>query len=104
MLLEASGFVVSTATSGRGAIERAKQDLPRAILLDIGLPDLDGYAVLAQLRQLDGVGDGTFIALTGRSSPDDLRRMEQSGFHHTLVKPPDLQRLIRLLRSVFEPS
>jgi signal transduction histidine kinase/ActR/RegA family two-component response regulator len=92
------GFTVNVAHDGHAAIRMALADPPDFLLLDIGLPDLDGYEVARQLRtQLPGASRTRFIALTGYGQPEDRRRAEQAGFHVHLTKPTDLDELRDLL-------
>jgi CheY-like chemotaxis protein len=66
--------------SAHEALERAATIRPDFVLLDIGLPDLDGFEVARRLRQMDGLGDVGLIALTGYGQPDDLKRGRAAGF------------------------
>jgi two-component system CheB/CheR fusion protein len=97
-LLESYEIDVATATSGAEALERAMATEPHVVVLDLGLPDVDGYAVLEHLRALEPLRATRFIALTGRSGADELQRMRDAGFHHQLVKPPDFDHLIELIK------
>jgi len=95
-LLEFCGHRVDTASNGREGVERALELLPDLALVDIGLPELDGYAVAAQLRQELGPGI-KLIALTGYGQPEDVRRALEAGFDAHLAKPvgfDDLQDVI----------
>ncbi|MED5621451.1 PAS domain-containing hybrid sensor histidine kinase/response regulator [Ideonella sp. BN130291] len=67
-------------------------------VLDIGLPVLDGYSLARQLRVQPGGMGAKYIALTGYGSNDDRQRGDEAGFHHYLVKPADLDELVRLLQ------
>lgn len=89
MLLELSGYLVQTAADGLSALSVAEAFQPHAILLDIGLPVLDGYEVARRIRAnhaLDGV---VLIALTGYGQDADRERSQQAGFDHYFVKPTD---------------
>ena len=97
-LLETQNLVVSTARTGAEALERAAVMQPHVVLLDLGLPDVDGYAVLEHMRELECLRATRFIALTGRSAPEDLKRMQAAGFHHQLIKPPDFTQLVALIK------
>ncbi|HET6583847.1 MAG TPA: response regulator [Nannocystaceae bacterium] len=99
LLLERVGYDVRTATTGREALATAASFTPHAVLLDLGLPDLDGYAVLAELREMSSLAACTFIALSGRARIEDIERSREAGFHHHLVKPADLDTLLRVLPS-----
>jgi two-component system CheB/CheR fusion protein len=98
-LLENAQIDVTAARNGAEALDQATKLLPDAIVLDLGLPDVDGYAVLEHLKQLDSLRHTRFIALTGRSSREELARMQDAGFDHQLVKPPDFKQLIELIKS-----
>jgi PAS domain S-box-containing protein len=98
-LLTWKGFEVEVATSGSGAIEAAQVFRPETILLDIGIPGLDGYEVARRLRA-DPMFAGTrLIALTGYGQQTDRERAYAAGFHHHLVKPPALQELLACLNT-----
>jgi two-component system, chemotaxis family, CheB/CheR fusion protein len=97
MLLDGHELEVATAKSGAEAVERALALRPDVVVLDLGLPDMDGYAVLEHLKAIEDLRGTRFIALTGRSGRGELQRMREAGFHHQLVKPPDLQQLIELI-------
>ena len=84
--LELLGQTVSTASSGETGIEMALADPPDAVIVDIGLPGLDGYEVGRRLRQ--ALGDRVrLVALTGYSQAEDRRRVSEAGFDVHLVKP-----------------
>ena len=84
--LELLGQTVSTASSGETGIEMALADPPDAVIVDIGLPGLDGYEVGRRLRE--ALGDRVrLVALTGYSQPEDRRRVREAGFDVHLVKP-----------------
>jgi CheY-like chemotaxis protein len=70
------------------------------VLLDIGLPGMDGYEVAAQLRDRSERQHGTLIALTGYGQPEDRQRTRAAGFSHHLLKPVDTGILRELLGSV----
>lgn len=84
-LSERSGFDVRVAYTGRRGVEIALEFRPHAVLLDIGLPDIDGYEVARQLRErVDRV---PLIGISGFSSEQDKRRAKQAGFDRYFVKP-----------------
>jgi len=91
---------VATAHTGGAALELAADDPPDVVLLDIGLPDLDGWEVARWLR-LQGRGTGKralVIAVTGRDSAADHRRSEEAGVDLHLVKPIDPAVLVGVLK------
>jgi two-component system CheB/CheR fusion protein len=99
MLIETHGLAVITAATGAQAIALATSARPDIVVLDLGLPDVDGYAVLEHLQQVEALRATTFIALTGRTQPEDVARIKQAGFHHQFAKPPNFTKLIEVLRA-----
>jgi signal transduction histidine kinase/CheY-like chemotaxis protein len=96
-ILEFHGHRVRVARDGCSGIATAKEFQPDTILCDIGLPDVDGYDVARTLRQ-DGPLRGTrLVALSGYAQPEDRRRARDAGFDAHLVKPVDLDELMRVL-------
>jgi PAS domain S-box-containing protein len=99
-LLELSGHHVQTAYTGRHALELAETFRPHAVLLDIGLPDLDGYQLAAKIRAAPW-GRGIFlIAATGWGQEEDRRRAFEAGFDHHLTKPIAAETVESLLQSL----
>jgi PAS domain S-box-containing protein len=97
MLLQAEGHEVETADCGIRAIEQARAFRPQIVLLDIGLPDLDGYEVARRLRTLPETRDAVLIALTGYGQVEDRERSQSAGFNHHLLKPVNFEKLSALL-------
>jgi PAS domain S-box-containing protein len=95
LLLEIHGHEVRTAFAGLDALETASTFRPDVVLLDIGLPGMDGYEVARRLRADDH--RGLLVALTGYGRDDDRQRSLEAGFDHHLVKPVDLDELARVL-------
>ncbi len=96
-LLKIWGYDVRLAHDGEAALAAAREYRPEVILLDIGLPGMDGFAVAKQLRK-DGIGGRLLVALTGYGEQQDRDRAQEVGFDHHLVKPIDPDRLQKLLR------
>jgi PAS domain S-box-containing protein len=96
-LLELSGHETAIAHDGAEALVRARAFGPDAVLCDIGLPGMDGYAVARALRADPALADVFLVALTGYALPDDLRRASEAGFDAHLAKPPPLERIEALL-------
>ncbi|MFL6198415.1 MAG: response regulator [Thermoanaerobaculia bacterium] len=89
MLLELAGHRVRLVHDGQDALDAAGEFLPEVLLLDIGLPRMDGYEVAARLRQ-DSRHDGMLlVAVTGYGTESDRDRGKAAGFDHHLVKPVD---------------
>jgi PAS domain S-box-containing protein len=100
MLLEASGHHVQTAYTGRQALELARVFRPHALLLDIGLPDLDGYKLARQLRAAPWGRSAILVAVTGWGQEQDRRRAVEAGFDQHLVKPISAEIVESLLQSL----
>jgi two-component system, chemotaxis family, CheB/CheR fusion protein len=100
MLLEMSGHHVQTAYTARQALELGRTFRPRVLLLDIGLPDVDGYALAQQVRATSWGGRAALVAVTGWGQEDDRLRAQRAGFDHHLVKPIDGESMEALLRSL----
>ena len=97
MLLELEGHRVAAAETGEQGIALASATTFTVALIDIGLPDLDGYHVAQRIRSGPG-GAGLFlIALTGYSEPEDVRRAREAGFDAHMVKPVDPDTLTKTL-------
>jgi CheY-like chemotaxis protein len=96
MLLELSGHEVMVAHDGHSALEIAVREKPSIILLDIGLPGLDGYEVCRRLRQ-QGLTNARIIAVTGYGQERDRARSKEAGFDAHAVKPVDPNELMGLL-------
>ena len=98
--LEQAGYQVRTA-GGAAACRRLLREEPAdCLLLDIGLPDLDGYRVARRIRELDPERRTTIVALTGWGQPEDRRRAREAGIAHHLVKPAELGMLRELLAAI----
>jgi two-component system, chemotaxis family, CheB/CheR fusion protein len=100
MLLELSGHHVQTAYGGRRALELAEAFRPHAILLDIGLPDINGYELAQRIRATSWGSDITLVAVTGWGQTEDRQRATQAGFTQHLVKPIAADSLDSLLRAL----
>jgi signal transduction histidine kinase/ActR/RegA family two-component response regulator len=92
-LLEADGYTVSAAYDGYQAVEVVKAALPEIIVLDIGLPGIDGYEAARRIRALPGGKNVWIIALTGWGQANDKRLAMEAGFDRHLVKPVDFDLL-----------
>jgi two-component system CheB/CheR fusion protein len=104
--LELSGHHVQTAYTGRRALELAETFRPHVLLLDIGLPDLDGYQLAAKVRATPWGRGITLIAATGWGQEEDRRRAFDAGFDHHLTKPIAAETVESLLQSLrpLQPS
>jgi two-component system CheB/CheR fusion protein len=99
-LLQLGGHSVRIAPNGQLAIQAAQASVPDVVLLDIGLPGMDGYTVASQLRKLPGMDKALLVAVTGYGRDEDRRRSQEAGFDQHLVKPVDIDQLQQLLRTL----
>ena len=91
------GFECTIAFDGPRALELAKQASFDSVLLDIGLPAMDGYEVARHLREMPNGKAVQLVAITGYGQYDDRQRSLEAGFDHHLVKPIDIRKLTGLL-------
>jgi signal transduction histidine kinase/CheY-like chemotaxis protein len=96
-VLKAEGHEVQTAADGSEALERLRSFRPEVILIDIGLPGMNGYALAREIGSLPGQR-ATLIALTGYGQPEDRAQSRQAGFAAHLIKPVSYAELERCLQ------
>lgn len=99
-LLAMDGHETHVARDGDAAIERTAQLRPDVVLLDIGLPGVNGYEAARRIRELPEGRAVVLLALTGWGQEEDRRRSTAAGFDDHLVKPVDLETLAHLLSRV----
>jgi PAS domain S-box-containing protein len=99
MLLQLHGHDAHVVHSGMDALERARSLAPDVVLLDIGLPDLDGYQVAERLRREHDGRTPWLVAITGFGADEDRRRAQEAGFDRHLVKPVAPAQLIEVVSS-----
>jgi CheY-like chemotaxis protein len=97
MLLRLTGNEAHTAYDGLKALEAAATFKPDVVLLDIGLPQLNGYEVSRRIREQPSGKGMVLVALTGWGQDEDRRRSEEAGFNAHMVKPVELEALQELL-------
>lgn len=97
MTLQSLGHTVITATDGAEALECAARARPDVVLLDLGMPAMDGYETARRMRAMPELQGVRLVALTGFGLPDDHLRTQAAGFDMHLVKPADLSALTALL-------
>ena len=96
-VLERSGYSVAVAESGPRALEMLETMDPDAAILDVGLPELDGFELARRIRQHSRHHDLCLIALTGYGQPGDRITSHEAGFDAHLVKPVRAEHLVELL-------
>jgi CheY-like chemotaxis protein len=99
-LLRLSGHETHVALDGVEAVKTAERILPDAVLLDIGLPRVDGYEVCRRIRQQPWGKGLTIVALTGWGQEEDRQKSREAGFNTHLVKPVDDEVIMNLLASL----
>ena len=99
LLLELQGHEVQVAHAGQAALKIAHESSPDVILLDIGMPGMNGYEVARQLRAQAAFADTLLVAVTGYGRASDVKQTESAGFDHHLVKPIDYEKLAVSARS-----
>lgn len=98
MLLELMGNEIRVAYDGEQALAMAKEVKPDVVLLDIGLPKLNGYDVARLIRQEPWGSNPILVAITGWGQSDDKHLSREAGFDHHLVKPVDHDQLLKLIQ------
>jgi PAS domain S-box-containing protein len=93
LLLQHAGHEVAVAHNGPTALGKAEEFRPQAILLDIGLPGMDGYEVARRLRQNPHTKHAALAALTGYGQAEDIKRANAAGFEQHFTKPVDIEAL-----------
>jgi CheY-like chemotaxis protein len=102
LLLGTKGHDLRTAYNGEAALEVVDAFRPEVVLLDIGLPRMDGYEVARQLRKRPETEHALLIALTGYGQDQDRRHSAQAGFDYHLVKPVHPDELLKLITRHYE--
>src|SRR5205807_1390091 len=98
------GHEVRVVHDGRLALEEVSRYQPEVVLLDIGLPQMDGYEVARRLREQPGGLALRLVAVTGYGQEQDRRKSQAAGFDDHLVKPVDAEALQQLLADASPPS
>jgi PAS domain S-box-containing protein len=97
LVLEGRGHRVSKAQSGLEAVAEAERLRPDVVVLDIGMPGLNGYEACSRIREQPWGRDMLLVALTGWGQESDQRRSREAGFDHHIIKPADAESIERLL-------
>ena len=98
LYLQLSGNTTRVAYNGAEALAIANEWRPEVVLSDIGLPDMDGYALIRSMRGLDCLAHTTFVAITGYASDSDKIAAIEAGFDAHMTKPVDATSLEEFLR------
>jgi len=98
-LLRLEGHDVAMAFDGAAALVEAARFQPQAVLLDVGMPGMDGYQVVRQLRTRESTRSAVILALTGYGQPEDKARAKAAGFTDHLTKPVDPRLVMAMVKS-----
>ncbi len=102
--LEAEGYDVVTATNGPDALETAQRECPKLILLDVMMPGMDGFEVLAKLKEGEATCQIPVIMLTGLSDKTKIQQALVSGIDYYVVKPFDFEDLTTKVRTALDEA
>ena len=97
------GHTVEMALDGRTAIELAKTFRPEVVLLDIGLPGMNGYVICKAMRREPVLQNTILVAQTGWGQKEHQERSKEAGFDYHLVKPVDIEALKHILFGLNKP-
>jgi CheY-like chemotaxis protein len=97
LILQLGGHETASVYTAVDALQRAAAFRPEVVLLDIGLPGMDGYEVAQKMRELPGLRDIRLVAVTGYGRSDDRIRARDAGFDDHLTKPVEYAALERTL-------
>jgi two-component system alkaline phosphatase synthesis response regulator PhoP len=100
--LEMNNYKVLTATNGKEGLDKAINEKPDIILLDVIMPVMDGHEMLEHLRRTPEGQDIAVIMLTARSQNQDIARATESGIEDYIIKPFDLSELLEKIESILE--
>src|SRR3954463_5501720 len=100
--LQRRGFEVLLAENGLTAVERAKSDSPDLILMDMNMPELDGWEATRQIKAVAGLGGVPVIALTAHALAGDRERALQAGCSDYHTKPVDFPKLLAQIEAILQ--
>jgi CheY-like chemotaxis protein len=99
-VLSMEGYAVRVAHCGRDAVATAREFRPQIALLDVGLPDIDGFALARLLKADPQLPPIRLVALSGYAESTDAEHSREKSFDHYLVKPVDVEQLLSVLHSL----
>jgi CheY-like chemotaxis protein len=102
MLLQMMGHEVWTARDGIEALAAAEEHRPDVVLMDLGMPRMDGYEACRRMREAPWGRELLLVALTGWGQKEDRRRTAEAGFDHHMVKPVEPAGLLQLIEAKVE--
>lgn len=102
MRLRASGYEVMASYDGEGAIEKIRTEKPDLVLLDIMLPNVDGYAICSAIKKDAGFGSTPVILLTAKDAASEADSLRESKADHCMTKPFDPKELLDKIRELIK--
>lgn len=100
MLLQVSGYATSTAHDGYSACDSARDRIPSVIIMDLGMPWMDGFEAARTIRRMPGATQIPMIAVSGNSQSDTQKKALAAGFTRHMTKPLDYDKLAQYLEEV----
>jgi CheY-like chemotaxis protein len=97
LVLGRAGHAVRVAGDGLAALDAAREARPDVVLLDLGMPGMNGFEAARRLREDPAARPALLVAVTGWASDDDRRRTQAAGFAHHLTKPADPEQVLALV-------
>jgi CheY-like chemotaxis protein len=104
ILLEMMGHQVQRVHDGEAAVQAAGSFRPELVLLDIGMPGVNGYEACRRIRAQAGAAAPKLVAVTGWGQPHDVQSARDAGFDHHLVKPVDMDALMQVVEACVAAS
>jgi two-component system, chemotaxis family, CheB/CheR fusion protein len=101
-LMRLKNFTVESCSTGAAAIELISTLKPNVGLIDIGLPDIDGYKIVQELNKHPERSSMVLVALTGYGQDEDRQRAQEAGFDYHLVKPVDFAKLNKIFDEIIK--
>ncbi|OJX29923.1 MAG: response regulator [Chryseobacterium sp. 36-9] len=101
LTLKARGYQIETSTSGQEAINILKnQDNINAVLMDMMMPDMDGYEAMKIIRRTEAIKDTAIIAVTAQAMPEDREKCLEAGADDYVTKPIDVDQLLNVIENL----
>ncbi len=104
IMLSLEGHDVKVAYDGETALALVVDFIPHVILVDLGMPRMDGYALARKLRQRKELARAQLVAVSGYAQPSDRERSRDAGIHHHLAKPVDPRMLLAFIDELGDPA
>lgn len=103
-ILKANNFEFRSADSGQAAVEAARNEMVDLILMDLQMPDIDGFEAMASIRELPDYASVPIVAVSGNTTEADIARAEKAGFNGFVKKPFRIDELIGTINAALDAS